>query len=120
MKQIVGNGGWPGLIRDVLFSLFGSMLVGLAVAVFTIPNDIAPGGVSGMATALAAVSPIRVGVWTLLLNIPLLLAAWRLQGPHPQYLLLLLRLNRQRKRLLPKPLSRSSSASAQRSPATTL
>ena len=83
MKQIVGNGGWPGLIRDVLFSLFGSMLVGLAVAVFTIPNDIAPGGVSGMATALAAVSPIRVGVWTLLLNIPLLLAAWRLQGPHP-------------------------------------
>ena len=74
MKQIVGNGGWPGLIRDVLFSLFGSMLVGLAVAVFTIPNDIAPGGVSGMATALAAVSPIRVGVWTLLLNIPLLTA----------------------------------------------
>ncbi len=81
MKQILGNEGWPGLVRDLFFSLIGSLLVALAIAVFTVPNDIAPGGVSGMATALAYISPIRVGVWTLLLNVPLLLAAWRLQGP---------------------------------------
>ncbi len=82
MKQILGNEGWPGLLRDLLFSLIGSMIVALAVAVFTVPNDIAPGGVSGMATALASIVPIRVGVWMLLLNVPLLLAAWRLQGAH--------------------------------------
>ena len=82
MKQILGNEGWAGLARDLVFSLVGSLLVALAIAVFTVPNDIAPGGVSGMATALAYITPIRVGVWTLLLNVPLLLAAWRLQGPH--------------------------------------
>ena len=83
MKQILGNEGWPGLVRDIVFALFGSLLTALAIAVFTVPNDIAPGGVSGMATALAYITPIRVGVWTLLLNVPLLLAAWRLQGPRP-------------------------------------
>ncbi|MBR4549444.1 MAG: YitT family protein [Oscillospiraceae bacterium] len=83
MKEILGNEGWPGLLRDMLFVLVGSMLTALAIAVFTVPNDIAPGGVSGMATALAYITPIRVGVWTLLLNVPLLLAAWRLQGPRP-------------------------------------
>ncbi len=83
MKQILGNEGWAGLARDLVFSLVGSLLVALAIAVFTVPNDIAPGGVSGMATALAYITPIRVGVWTLLLNVPLLLAALRLQGVRP-------------------------------------
>lgn len=81
MKHFLGDEGWLGLVKDVLFSLAGSLLVAFAIAVFTVPNDIAPGGVSGMATALASITPIRVGVWTLLLNVPLLLAAWRAQGP---------------------------------------
>ena len=81
MKHIWENEGWLGLIKDVLFSLAGSLLVAFSIAVFTVPNDIAPGGVSGMATALASITPIRVGVWTLLLNVPLLLAAWRALGP---------------------------------------
>ena len=81
MKKILGPEGWLGFGKDLLFAAAGSFLVALAIAVFTIPNDIAPGGVSGMATALASISPIHVGVWTLLLNVPLLLAAWRLQGP---------------------------------------
>lgn len=81
MKHIWENEGWTGLVKDILFSLAGSLLVAFAIAVFTVPNDIAPGGVSGMATALASITPIRVGVWTLLLNVPLLLAAWRALGP---------------------------------------
>ncbi len=80
MERILGKEGWLGLVKDILFCLAGSLLVALAVAVFTVPNDIAPGGVSGMATALASISPIRVGSWTLLLNVPLMLASWRMQG----------------------------------------
>lgn len=89
MKQVWGNEGWLGLFKDLLFSLAGSMLVGLAIAVFTVPNDIAPGGVSGAATALAYISPIRVGVWTLILNVPLMLAALRMQGPRTLMMTLL-------------------------------
>ncbi len=83
MKGLLGSEGWKGLFLDMLMVLAGSMLVALSVAVFTVPNDIAPGGVSGMATALASFSPLSVGVWALLLNVPLLLAAWRMLGLRP-------------------------------------
>ena len=80
MKNILAPQGWKGFGLDLLYSVAGSALVALAVAVFTVPNDIAPGGVSGLATALAYLTPISVGVWALVLNVPLLLAAWRMLG----------------------------------------
>ena len=83
MRGLLGSGGRKGLLLDILMVLAGSVLVALAVAMFTVPNDIAPGGVSGLATALASFSPVSVGVWTLLLNVPLLLAAWRMLGLRP-------------------------------------
>lgn len=70
-------------IIDALAVLFGSALVALALVLFTIPNDIAPGGVSGLATALAHISPISVGAWTLLLNVPILLLGWWRLGIRP-------------------------------------
>ncbi len=80
MSRLPAPGTRGAIFADLLFSLLGSALVALAVAVFTVPNDIAPGGVSGLATALSSITPVSVGVWALLLNVPLMLAAWRLQG----------------------------------------
>lgn len=68
------------LVKDLLITVLGSATVALALAVFTIPNDIAPGGVTGLATALAHITPIRVSVWSLVLNVPLLICAWRILG----------------------------------------
>ena len=67
-------------MRDLAACLIGSALVGISLSVFTIPNDIAPGGVSGLATALGYVCKIRVSLMTLLLNIPIILAAWKSLG----------------------------------------
>jgi len=72
--------GTANLLKDLLYSVIGSALVGISLSVFAIPNDIAPGGVSGLATALAHISPIRVSLWNIILNVPLLLFAWRLLG----------------------------------------
>ena len=81
MKKILGPKGWRGFGLDILFILIGTVLVGLPIAVFTVPNDIAPGGVSGLATALAYLTPhISVGAWALILNVPLLLACWKQMG----------------------------------------
>ena len=75
MKKILGPAGWRGFLLDLLFILLGTVLVGLPIAVFTVPNDIAPGGVSGLATALAHLTPhISVGAWALLYNKLLLTA----------------------------------------------
>jgi len=89
MKQILGPEGIRGFVLDLVYSVIGSAIVALAVAVFTVPNDIAPGGVSGLATALAYISPISVGTWALMLNVPLMLAAWRLLGARPLFFTLL-------------------------------
>jgi uncharacterized membrane-anchored protein YitT (DUF2179 family) len=89
MKEIMGPQGVKGFLMDIFFSVLGSALVALGVAVFTVPNDIAPGGVSGLATALAYLTPISVGIWALMLNVPLLLAAWRLLGLRPLVMTLL-------------------------------
>ena len=67
-------------LPDIFFTVIGSALVGISLPMFTIPNDIAPGGVSGLATALAHITPWHVSVWTLLLNVPLLIGAWNLLG----------------------------------------
>ena len=68
------------ILLDILFSVIGSATVALPIAVFNVPNDIAPGGISGLATALAHITPLTVGVWTLMLNIPLLLLTWHVLG----------------------------------------
>ncbi len=65
---------------DLLFSLVGSVLVALATSVFNVPNDIAPGGATGLSTALAHITPIRVSIWSILINVPLLICAWRMLG----------------------------------------
>jgi len=68
------------LFFDLLATVAGSLLLGFAVSVFTAPNDIAPGGVTGLATALAAISPLRISLWALVINVPLMLGAWRSLG----------------------------------------
>ena len=72
-------------IFDAVAVLIGTAAVAAGLAVFTIPNDIAPGGVSGLATALAELFGHRIGIGTLtlLLNVPLFLLAWRVLGMKP-------------------------------------
>ncbi len=56
--------------------LFGATCVALAVTVFSSPNEIAPGGVLGVATVIHAVLPwLSIGTLTLCLNLPLLTVA---------------------------------------------
>jgi len=44
------------------------VLYGVATCMFTAPNDIVPGGVGGLATALASVIPLKLGTINLILS----------------------------------------------------
>lgn len=68
---------------DALILIIGSGLVALGLSMFTIPNDIAPGGVSGISTALSHIVKMPVGMLMLIFNIPLLVLAWRRLGLKP-------------------------------------
>ena len=62
---------------DVLCYLVGSVCVAVAVTVFSSPNEIAPGGVLGVATVVHAVLPwLSIGTLTLCFNLPLLTVAY--------------------------------------------
>ncbi|MBQ8357232.1 MAG: YitT family protein [Clostridia bacterium] len=65
--------------ESVLYFLL-TLCVALAVAVgmhvFVYPNDFAPSGVDGLATMLQKLTGINAGLFTLAINLPLLIAAW--------------------------------------------
>ena len=59
----------------------GSVIYALAFDWFVAPNQIAMGGVAGLAQIVNALLPILpVGVLSILVNVPLFLAGWRLLG----------------------------------------
>ena len=68
-------------LYEWLLIIVGSVLTALAFNLFFIPNDIAPGGLSGLATLVHALIPqLSVGLVIILFNIPLFLAGWRVRG----------------------------------------
>ena len=89
MKKFFGSYTIKDILIDLLYTIIGTALVGFALSMFTVPNDIAPGGVSGLSTALAYITPIRVSVWALIMNIPLMIAAWRKLGPRSLFFTLI-------------------------------
>ena len=61
----------------------GSVIYALAFDWFVAPNQIAMGGVTGLAQIVNALLPVLpVGVLTIVINVPLFLAGWRLLGGH--------------------------------------
>ena len=71
------------ILTDAATIVVSCFLVAVGLDMFTIPNNIAPGGVSGLATAVAELVPLKVGALALLFNLPLLFAAWRVLGLKP-------------------------------------
>lgn len=67
-------------LLNMLCYTIGCAIFAAALAVFIVPNELAPGGVSGLAVTLNHVTRLPVGVWTLLLNLPLLILAFRFIG----------------------------------------
>lgn len=58
----------------------GALLVAAPFPLFFIPNDIAPGGISGISTLIHAMTGWPVGVMSVVLNAPLFVISWRRMG----------------------------------------
>lgn len=67
--------------KEYILITFGAALVALAIQLFFVPNQIAPGGVSGIGLVLNSVTPqVSVSTYVIILNIILFLLAFRLLG----------------------------------------
>ena len=58
---------------DYCIIIIGASIYALSVVFFTAPNNIAPGGITGISTLLNYTIDFPIGVTTLVLNIPLLI-----------------------------------------------
>ncbi len=75
--------GWKPLLLDMLSFVLGALSFALAIDMFTAPNELAPGGVTGLSTILNFLSvqwnlpfELPIGLTSTLINIPLLVLAW--------------------------------------------
>lgn len=59
------------LCFDYLVITAGAVLYGLSVAMFTSPNNVAPGGLTGVATMLNYMFSLPIGIMIFIMNIPL-------------------------------------------------
>ncbi len=68
------------IFTDFFYFLIGGMLYALSVNMFTAPNDILPGGFTGVATILNHLFETPIGTAVFLLNVPLFLIAFKKFG----------------------------------------
>ncbi|MCF8001345.1 MAG: YitT family protein [Halanaerobiales bacterium] len=62
-------------IKDYLMITVGAIITALSLVILTVPNKIAAGGVSGVATILYHMFGFKVGIVILVINVPLFLVA---------------------------------------------
>lgn len=67
-------------LQDFLLIAFGTLIMSAGYISFFLPNDIAPGGLTGIATLIRHLTGLPVGTVTLVMNIPLFLVGFRKMG----------------------------------------
>ena len=73
---------WLGNERTRAYTeiVIGCLIGGAAYPLFLVPNNIAPGGLTGIATILNYLWGLPVGVTSMVLNLPLFVIGWKAMG----------------------------------------
>lgn len=66
-------------VRVYLMITIGTLIYSAGISLLLDPNNLAPGGVSGISIMLSRFTPVTTGTWILIINIPLLaVGLWKL------------------------------------------
>lgn len=68
------------ILTDLVTFFIGSFIYSIAINTFTLPNLIAPGGMTGIATIIYHFTGLPIGTLSLVLNIPLFLITLKVMG----------------------------------------
>ncbi|NCC87213.1 MAG: YitT family protein [Clostridia bacterium] len=68
------------VIFDILICGIGCCLFATSINAFTVPNHIAPGGFTGIATITNYLFGFPIGLVLFILNIPIMIVAWKILG----------------------------------------
>ncbi len=67
-------------VKDYVLITVGTAVMSVGLNAFLIPNKIVSGGVSGLGTILYHLTGVGVGLWMLIINIPLFIAGFKTLG----------------------------------------
>lgn len=70
------------ILKDLAKCTLGCLLYAVGISVFLQPNEIAPGGFSGMAVIINYLTDIKTGTLILLFNIPISIIGYKKLGRH--------------------------------------
>lgn len=71
------------VLKQYLIITIGSIIYAVAFDWFFAPNQVALGGITGLAQVINAVAPaLSVGIMTIVMNVPLFLLGWKFIGWH--------------------------------------
>ena len=65
---------------DIFFIIIAAAVFSLGVHCFISPNDIAPGGVTGIAIIVSEITPLKIGTLIFMFNIPLMILGFIFLG----------------------------------------
>ncbi|MCD7747014.1 MAG: YitT family protein [Firmicutes bacterium] len=80
MSEKLKNINVKAITGEVLYIILGSVLYGLAIDMFLTPSGTVMGGATGIATLLNILFDLPTGTVILIINIPILLVAWKIYG----------------------------------------
>lgn len=74
-KQTLGD--WA---KRIVFITIGAILMGTALEIFLVPNDIIDGGITGISIVLSKVTSVKLGLFIFLINLPFLYIGYKQIG----------------------------------------
>ena len=78
----MSGSSWRVTVRDTFLIVFGCFLFAVGADCFEIPNGLAAGGVTGLATVVHAVTGLPVGLMSIAMNVVLILLVVRQGDRH--------------------------------------
>lgn len=68
------------LLKRIIFIVVGSVLMGVGLELFLVPNQITDGGVTGISIILSYATSVPLGIFLFLLNLPFLIVGYKQIG----------------------------------------
>jgi len=71
---------WLEWLKRLLFITVGAVLMGIALEMFLVPNQIIDGGITGISILLSEITPVGLGVFIFVINLPFLVFGYKQIG----------------------------------------
>ncbi|MEK6991997.1 YitT family protein [Paenibacillus sp. FSL K6-1566] len=68
------------IVKRFIFITIGAILMAVALEIFLVPNEIIDGGITGISIVLSEITPIKLGLYLFVINLPFLFIGYKQIG----------------------------------------